>query len=98
MTLKVDNREEGLRELARMIAAAYRRRMCREAVAEESIKGNKEDSSDDEGIGVIVQWHDPECGGAYTETGKVEDILRMKCNSKRKFKTLHRSANDKSVK
>jgi len=98
MTLKVDNREEGLRELARMIAAAYRRRMCGECVAQESIKGNEEDSGDEEKIEVFVQWHDPECGGAYTETVKVEDILRMKCNSKRKFKTLQKSANDKSVK
>ena len=89
---KIDRREEGLRELARMIAAAYRRRMCREAVAQERIKGNEEDSGDEGEIEVFIQRHDPECGGAYTETVKVADLLKMKCNSKRKSKTPHKSA------
>ncbi len=33
MALELDKREEGLRELARMISAAYRRRMTGEGVA-----------------------------------------------------------------
>jgi hypothetical protein len=92
MTFKVDKREEGLRELARMIAAAYRRRMSGATVAEGSIKNNEEDCGDEDELEVFVQWHDPECGGAYTETVKVVDLLRMKCNTKRKFKTHDQSA------
>jgi hypothetical protein len=92
MTLKVDKREDGLRELAAMIAAAYRQGMTRESRTESAANIVQEDSCRKTSIAVLVKMQDPECDGLYTETVKVDNFLRNlksreRKSSMRKIKT-----------
>ena len=81
MTDKEDLRLEGLRELAAIFAENYRRRLANGAKTEAEIL-NFEPDPPSEDIEVIVQMHDPEYGGLFTETVKVENFLRN-----RKYRT-----------
>ena len=75
MPPKVDKRLEGLKELASMIADAYRRQITGEDGAT-AVRNNPKKSESDANIEVFVQRNDPQCGGLYTETVKVENFLR----------------------
>jgi hypothetical protein len=92
MTQLLDKREEGLRALARMIAAAYRRR-----VTGESVPVSSSCDSDDEQLFTKThkkkntQPKDRRQEGEYTETVSVENFLRNKnhhCNQKTKVVNL----------
>ena len=79
MTPEVDKREEGLRELARMIAAAYRRRVTGETGTAFTALGSGEENPGVEAK--TAQCTEPEDlrhEGSYTETVKVEKFIRRK--------------------
>ena len=79
MAPKIDKREEGLRELAGMIADAYRRRMTGEITSPLS------DSEDDDSSSIAeseiiarIEPNDSGSGFVYTETVRVEHFIRNK--------------------
>ena len=79
MTPEVDKREEGLRELACMIAAAYRRRMTGETVEPLTYSKSDEEYPISEGeIVACIEPADSRSGCVYTETVKVENFIRNK--------------------
>ncbi|MFC2016726.1 hypothetical protein ACFLUF_03325 [Chloroflexota bacterium] len=79
MAPKIDKREEGLRELASMIAATYRRRMTGETVEPLTYSKSDDDCpiSEDEII-MRVEPTDSRPGFVYTETVAVENFIRNK--------------------
>ena len=86
VTPKYDRREEGLRELASMIADAYR-------------KGKTFHNDDEEPLvsedKIIVGWEpDGENGYKYTETVRVEAFLRRKRHVKSNVLKSRGSAGD----
>jgi hypothetical protein len=87
MPPKVDKRLEGLKELASMIAEAYRRQITGKdgAVA---VRNNPKVPESDANIEVFVQRNDLQCGGLYTETVKVENFLRNLRSRARKTKMV----------
>ncbi len=79
MTPKINRREEGLRELASMIAAAYRRRATGEIIGPLSASGDYEKNTVSESeIIVRIEPADPGPGFVYTETVRVENFIRNK--------------------
>jgi hypothetical protein len=86
MTQLLDKREEGLRALARMIAAAYRRRVTGESVpTSSSYDGDDERLFPNAMKKKNTQPKDLRQEGEYTETVSVENFLRNKshhCNQK----------------
>ena len=79
MALKIDKRQDGLRELASMMAEAYRRRTTSELIspvnASESDDGNLISEAE---IIVRIEPADSRHGFVYTETVKVENFIRNK--------------------
>ena len=79
MAPKIDKREDGLRELASMMAEAYRRRTTSELIspvnASESDDGNLISEAE---IIVRIEPADSQPGFVYTETVKVENFIRNK--------------------
>ncbi len=75
MTTEEDLRLEGLKELAAIFAENYRRRIANGAKTEADILGFEPDPISED-VEVLIQRHDPECAGLYTETVKVENFLR----------------------
>ncbi len=75
MTTQEDQRLEGLKELAAIFAENYRRRIANGAKTEADILSFEPDPISDD-VEVMIQLHDPECNGLYTETVKVENFLR----------------------
>ena len=79
MAPKIDKREEGLRELASMIADAYRRRMTGEITRPLSV--SEDDDSDSIAESEIIARIEPNSSGpgfVYTETVRVENFIRNK--------------------
>lgn len=79
MTQLLDKREEGLRALARMIAAAYRRRMTGETTSLLTVS----DAEDEQLFPNTrkkknTQPRDQRQEGEYTETVSVENFIRNK--------------------
>ena len=79
MAPKIDKREDGLRELASMMAEAYRRRTTSELIspvnASESDDGNLISEAE---IIVRIEPSDSRFGFVYTETVGVENFIRNK--------------------
>ena len=81
MAQRVDRREEGLRELAGMIAKAYRRRMTGESSEPPTdAKTSEEDSIDENEIMTRLSAADSYPEYVYKETVKVENFIRKKVN------------------
>ena len=79
MALKIDKREEGLRELAGMIADAYRRRMMGEITS--PLSASEDDNSNTISEAEIIARIEPNGSGpgfVYTETVRVENFIRNK--------------------
>ena len=79
MAPKIDKREEGLRELAGMIADAYRRRMTGEIIS--PMNASKDDDSNPISEAEIIARIEPNSSGpgfVYTETVRVENFIRNK--------------------
>ncbi len=75
----VDKREEGLRALARMIAAAYRRRMTGETVtAFTASNGDEERPCLESRTTQNTEPEDLRHEGEYMEIVKVENFIRRK--------------------
>ena len=79
MAPKIDKREDGLRELASMLAEAYRRRTTGEIIspvnASESDDGNLISEAE---IIVRIEPADSRSGFVYTESVGVENFIRNK--------------------
>ena len=81
MTPKIDKREEGLRALARMMAAAYRRRVTGETgTAFTALRSGKENPGVESKTAQYTELEDLRQEGSYTETVKVENFIRRKAN------------------
>ena len=79
MVPKIDKREEGLRELAGMIADAYRRRMTGEIISPlNASEGNDRNPISEAEIIARIEPADSRPGFAYTETVRVENFIRNK--------------------
>ena len=79
MTAILDKREEGLRALARMIAAAYRRRMTEETDTMFTVSnGVEEHPCLKDRTTRNIEPEDLRREGEYTETVKVENFIRRK--------------------
>ena len=79
MAPKIDRREEGLRELAGMIADAYRRRMTGEITS--PLSDSEDDDSNTISEAEIIARIEPNDSGpgfVYTETVRVEHFIRNK--------------------
>jgi len=79
MAPKIDRREEGLKELAGMIADAYRRRMTGEITS--PLSDSEDDDSNTISEAEIVARIEPNSSGpgfVYTETVRVENFIRNK--------------------
>jgi len=79
MTPKVDKREEGLKELARMIAEAYRRRATGK-ISESltALKNGEENTISETEIMAYIEPADSHTGYVYTEIIKVDNFIRRK--------------------
>ena len=76
MAPEIDRREEGLRELACMIAEAYRRRATGEIVRPLNASGSDEsDIISEAEIIVRIEPADSRTGLVYTETVRVENFI-----------------------
>jgi hypothetical protein len=79
MVLKMDKREEGLRELASMIAADYRRRTTGEIISSLSTSGSNGGRHISEAeIIVRMEPSDSRPGLVYTETVGIKNLVRNK--------------------
>jgi len=79
MAPKIDKREEGLRELAGMIADAYRRRMTGEIISPlNASEGNDSNPISEAEIIARIEPNSSGPGFAYTETVRVENFIRNK--------------------
>ena len=79
MAPEIDRREEGLRELACMIAEAYRRRATGEIIRPLNASGSDEsDIISEAEIIVRIEPADSRTGLVYTETVRVEHFIRNK--------------------
>ena len=79
MTLILDKREEGLRALARMISAAYRRRMIGETVTTfTASNGDEEHTYLKERTKQNTEPEDLRHEGEYSETVRVDNFIRNK--------------------
>ena len=79
MAPKINKRQEGLKELASMIADAYRRRATGEIVSPLSASDRDNASPIDEGeILVSIEAADSGTGFVYTETVGVDNFIRNK--------------------
>ena len=91
MALEIDKRDEGLRELASMIAADYRRRTTGEVISplntSESNDGNRISEAE---IIMRIEPADSRPGFVYTEIVGVENFIR---NKKRQGK--HKEINNR---
>ena len=79
MAPKIDRHEEGLKELAGMIADAYRRRMTGEITS--PLSDSEDDDSNTISEAEIIARIEPNSSGAgfvYTETVRVENFIRNK--------------------
>jgi hypothetical protein len=91
MAPKIDKREEGLRELASMIAEAYRRRATGEIVSPlNASESNESDTISEAEIIVRIEPADSRPGLAYTETVRVENFInnRGRKGNHRKVDTI----------
>ena len=79
MAPKIDKREDGLRELASMIAETYRHRETDEIISPLNASDNDDSNpvSEDEII-VRIEPTDSRSGFVYTETVAVENFIRNK--------------------
>ena len=81
MDRKIDKREEGLRELASMIAKAYRRRVTGETVQPLNASTTGEEALAIEAEPMeLTEPADFHPGYVYTETVKVENFMGRKGN------------------
>ena len=79
MAPKIDKREEGLRELASLIAEAYRRRTTGEIISPLKTSENDDDNPISEAeIIVRIEPAASLSGCVYTETVGVENFIRNK--------------------
>ena len=79
MVAKIDKREEGLRELAGMIADAYRRRMTGDITS--PLNASEDNNSNTISEAEIIACIEPNSSGpgfVYTETVRVENFIRNK--------------------
>lgn len=79
MTPRINRREEGLKELASMIADAYRRRATGEIVGPLRASGDEDKNAINESE--IIKRIEPDGSGqgfVYTETVRVENFIRNK--------------------
>ena len=79
MAPNIDRHEEGLRELASMIAEAYRRRMTGEIMS--PLNASENDDRNHISEAEIIAGIEPSSsqpGFAYTETVRVENFIRNK--------------------
>ncbi len=84
----LDKRDEGLRALARMIAAAYRHRMTGETgTAFTALSSGQENPDVEAKPAQYTELEDLRQEGSYTETVKVENFLRRKAKQVVKSRT-----------
>jgi hypothetical protein len=95
VTSKFDKRQEGLEALASMIATAYRRKAMQNGGTMPLIsKSGEEDLVSDDLIIAGVE-SDPKRGCLYTETVRIENLLRRKARVRKKTGTNHLSRKPK---
>ena len=79
MAPKIDKREDGLRELASMIAETYRRRTTGEIISPLNTSENDDGNPISEAeIIVRIEPADSRSGFVYTESVGVENFIRNK--------------------
>jgi len=78
MALTLDKREEGLRELASMIAADFRRRTTGETAPLTASGGNGNNHVSEAEIVMRMEPSDSRTGMVYTETVGIKNFIRNK--------------------